>query len=150
MSNRSRFHYYGCSMLLLAALSACAGPNQVARTATRLSIQELDTGDRAAVLSRLSRLPVVLHFQKGDRIPVHFTLDSEFAALEVQPWTLVAKRDFYLLLRADGMPLLSRDGVDFEAPRKNKNSFLFGFALEGQRPAELRIGLGIWPEAKAK
>lgn len=141
---RINFRARGTAGLLCLAALGCAGPNQIAATASRVSIAELNGNNRGAAAQKLSRMPVLLEFNAGDRIPVSLALDSELATLEAQEITLVAKRKFYLLLRDDGPPLLSGDGVEFEERRKN--SFFMGFEVRKTHPTRMRLGVGIWPE----
>ena len=137
--------YYSRSILVcvLLGLTACAGPNAMARTIAPIGFGSLDHGDRHAHLQRLQRLPFIVHFRAGDTIPVDFVLDSSLLGLPPQSLSLVAKRDFYVLFREDGPPLLSEDGVDFE--RRSKNHFAFGFVLQGEEPARVKIGIGLRP-----
>jgi hypothetical protein len=145
-----RPNYYLCSLLCLLCVASlgCAGPNQVAANASRVTLVELNGTERAAAFQKLSSLPVVLEFKQGDRVPVSFMFDSELASLEAPDFTLIAKRTFYVLLRNDGPPLLSRDGIDFEERRKN--SFFVGFDVRRPKQTRMRIGLGIWPEGTLK
>ena len=143
-------NYYLCSLLCLLGITAlgCAGPNQVAAQASRVTLAELNGSQRANAFQKLTSLPTVLEFKQGDRVPVSLLFDSELATLEVPDFTMVAKRTFYVLLRSDGPPLLSRDGVDFEERRKN--SFFVGFDVRRPKQTRMRIGLGIWPEGTLK
>jgi len=86
----------------------------------------------------------VIHFQRGERIPVELKLDSSLIELDAPNLTLIAKRDFALLLRADGGPLLSADGSDF-APSA-KNYFMLGFKVTRDEPTSLRVVLGVRPD----
>ncbi len=138
----------GVAALGLALVSGCAGPNQAAQVAQRFSYAQLTGSQREAMLAKLTRLPVVIHFKQGERIPVDLRLDSSLTQLEAPNMTLVAKRDFYLLLRADGGPLLSPDGVDFE--HKTKNYFVFGFKIERDAPTALHVVLGVRPEPSTR
>lgn len=137
----------GAALALFVSLG-CAGANQAAADASRLSFSELDGSEREQAFQKLTALPAVLEFKAGDRVPVTFLLDSELLELEPVAFNLVAKRTFYLLLRSDGPPLLSADGVDFE--QRRKNSFFVGFDVRKGRATRLRLGVGLWPEAKMK
>ena len=146
---------YPCSLLCLLGFSllgftalGCAGPNKIAANASRVTLAELNGTERADAFQKLSSLPTVLEFKQGDRVPVSLMFDSELAALEAPDFTLVAKRTFYVLLRSDGPPLLSRDGIDFE--ESHKNSFFVGFDVRRPKQTRMHIGLGIWPEGKLK
>jgi hypothetical protein len=87
-----------------------------------------------------------VHFKAGQVIPFSFALESKLFELEVPPLTIKAKRDIYLLIRADGPPLLSEDGVDFE--KRVQNAFMFGFALKKGQTAEVRAKILLRPESQ--
>src|SRR5262245_35868251 len=112
--NREPKYYRRSSYLFLALLCGCAGANQVARNAPHLAYAELNGPNRKQALSTLSSGPTVIRFKRGERIPLDLALDSRLIQLEAPQLTLVAKRDFDLLLRPDGPLRVSGDGVDFE------------------------------------
>ncbi len=142
-------HYLRSMLGLLCFLAlGCAGPNQVAANASRVTLAELNGSQRADAFQKLSSLPAVLEFRQGDRVPVSLMFDSELATLDAPDFIMVAKRTFYVLLRSDGPPLLSRDGIDFAERRKN--SFFVGFDVRRPKQTRMRIGLGIWPEGTLK
>jgi hypothetical protein len=134
-------------LALLAAIAGvgCAGPNQAARSARRITYADLDGPGRRAAFETLAELPVIVRFRKGDRVPVDLQLDSSLLQLESPGLVLIAKRDFHLLLRADAGPLLSENGVDFQPAAKNY--FGFGFEVQRDQPTRLRVRLGVRPEA---
>jgi len=135
----------GTALLLGAGLLvACAGANEEAKNADSVSFAALNGPDREAARQKLLHLPVVLHVEKGTRIPLELQLDSKLARLDTRPMTLVAKRDFFLLIRSDGPPLLSEDGVDYES--KPKNYFSLGLAAKRDRDALIRLRLGVRPD----
>jgi len=129
---------------VLLAIIGCGGPNQVAGGAQRLAYADLTGKERQAAFSSLTKGPAVVHFKKGDRVPVRVTLDSSLAQVQASELVLVVERDFYLLLDGDGPPRLSEDGVDFES--KAKNYFLFGFNVPKEGEAGMVLQIGIRPE----
>ncbi|MEO8903348.1 MAG: hypothetical protein ABI627_17650 [Polyangiaceae bacterium] len=137
-----RTYYAGSLLAFFACTSGCAGPNASAAQATRVSLSELQGGQRGAALARLTHLPMVIAFKRGERVPLSLGVDSELFALEGSALVLLAKRDFFVLLRQGGPPLLSLDGIDFE--QRHKNSFFFGFHVDKAQPTELQLHLGIW------
>lgn len=140
--------YYMRSIYLLALLSfgfGCAGANQVARNAAHVNYAELNGPNRKQALATIGGGgPAVIHFKRGERIPLHLALDSRLIELEATPLTLVAKHDFDLLLRPDGPLRISGDGVDFEG--EHGNYFGFGFEVERDKATLLRVKLGVVPE----
>ena len=124
-------------------LAACAGPNQVARGAPRLSFKQLETERSPELVSRLGKLPYVLKFEAGQTLPVKFTLDSLVVDAKEADFVLVAKRDFYLLFQENGPPLLSLDGIEFE--ERPKNYFRLGFKMQKAEPTTIDLALGLRP-----
>lgn len=145
---------FAARSLLLATASllgvACgASNNQVAARAPRVPIAHLSTLPNEERQSALSQLPLVLEVRKGDRFPVEAALQSSFVALHAEgPWTLEATETFYVLLREEGPPVISQDGVDFER-RERQGSFSVGFDARAGEPAKLRVvlQLGAAPHA---
>jgi hypothetical protein len=133
-------------LLPLLLTTACAGPNAVARKAPRVSFADIAQGQPSPAIEHLQKLPFVLYVPAGQRIPVELGIDSGLFALETGEMKLVAKRDFYVLFRADGMPLLSEDGVDFE--KRAKNSFALGLNVQKDQPAKVQLGLRVRPDAE--
>jgi hypothetical protein len=138
-------NYYMCSGLALGvtllAAGGCAGPNQVARTAPRIDFARFDAQRSPELVARLGKPPYVVYFEKGRVIPVDFALDSRLMSTRNEDFEIVVTQPFYVLFRADGPPLLSEDGVEFE--ERPENSFRFGFRLKGQEPTVVDLGLGI-------
>jgi hypothetical protein len=132
---------------LLAVSVACAGPNTVARSAPRVAFTEIAQGQPGPAVERLQHVPFVLHVQQGQEIPVEFGLDSSLFSFEPGPMKLVAKRDFYVLFRKDGPPLLSDDGVEFE--KRPKNAFMFGLSVQKDQPAKVELRLRVRAEEPA-
>lgn len=126
---------------LALASSGCAGPNQVAAGAPRIPFEQLNQQQHASQLMGLQDQPVVIHFKEGQEIPFNFVLDSRLLALTPPDMKLRVKSAFFLLLRADGPPLLSEDGVEFE--EQPKNSFMLGFDVQRGQPAALNLRLGV-------
>lgn len=144
---RSRISF-ACAVVFAAFGPGCAGPNAIAADAPRVLYADLQAGERRAALEKLMHLPAVVAFKRGERIPVDFVLDSSMLELVRADLELMAKRDFYLLLRSDGGPLLSEDGVDFEAGDGSKNYFSFGFAVQRDAATRVKVALGVRPERK--
>ena len=141
-------NYYNRSsaaaLLLLTALG-CAGPNQIAKTADRIAFADLQGDQRRAAFSALAKGSTIVHFKRGDRVPLDFKLDSSLAELADPDLMLVVKRDFYLLIDPAGPPRVSEDGVDFET--KAKNYFFFGFNVPKTGDAKMVLRLGVRPES---
>jgi hypothetical protein len=137
--------YIGCVAFLVAAVGAgCAGPNAVARHAARVDFATLGRGTASPDGKSPLALPFVLHVAAGQEIPFDFQLNSRVFALDPGPLKLVAKRDFYVLFREDGAPLLSEDGQQFE--ERAQNTFRFGLRVVKHEPAKVELYLGIRPE----
>lgn len=134
-------------LLLSVVLTAlgCAGPNRMAQRAPHLVFSDLYGEGRANAAQKLVRLPLVIHLKKGDRVPVDLQIDSAFAVLETERIELIAKREFYILLRPKGPPLLSEDGVDF-TKRTRENYFTVGLHVTKKDPTVLIAYLGISPD----
>lgn len=130
---------FGALLLLVAA--GCAGPNQLARRAPVVPFPDIAQGLPSPAIEHLQRLPFVLHVPKGQQIPVDFALDSGLFDLETGDLRLVARRDFWVLFRADGPPLLSDDGVEFE--KRPRNAFSLGLRVEKDRPARVDVRLRV-------
>jgi hypothetical protein len=126
-------------------LAGCAGPNQVARSATRAAFSALEGGEGVDALTRLDQQPVVIHVEAGQVIPLDLAIESGVFELDVPPLELRARKSFYLMLRADGPPLLSEDGIEFE--ERPRNSFLLGFKLRKGEQPRLQVGLSVRPDA---
>jgi hypothetical protein len=132
------------TLLCSSALFGCAGPNTVAASAPRIRFDQLSQREHAEQIMSVSEQPVVVHFKQGQEVPLHFVFDSRLLALVPQDMKLTVSRDFFLLLRADGPPLLSEDGVEFE--EQPQNSFMLGFDVKQGAPAALNLRLGVRAE----
>jgi hypothetical protein len=136
--------FAGSLVLLIASVGAgCAGPNSVARSASRLDFATLGQGTAPEGKSALT-VPFVLHVAAGQEVPIDFQLSSRLFALDPGPLKLVAKRDFYVLFRDDGPPLLSEDGKEFE--ERVQNTFRFGLRVIKNEPPQVELYLGLRPE----
>jgi hypothetical protein len=140
-------YYAGGIALLALSFLGCASPNAVARTTEPIPFEQLDRGDRAQHVRRLQKLPFIVHFRAGDRVPVDLAVHSRLFDVPDQTQLVTVKRDFYLLFRKGGAPLLSEDGVDFE--RRARNSFSFGFDLQKDEPTRVRIEIGVRAQPEA-
>jgi hypothetical protein len=137
------------SGLFTSGLLGCgASAAQLARESPHVPIAhitELPEADRA---SALASLPLVLEVRQGDRFPIEAVLDSTLLKLDTEgTWTVEALQPFYVLLRPEGPPLLSTDGVDFE--QRTQNSFNFGFKADKDQPARIRLALRLRAAAPA-
>src|SRR5262245_58178895 len=133
-------------VLVLALLCSCAGANQIARNATHLAFADLNGPNRKQALAAISSGPTIIHFKRGEQIPLDLALDSRLIELDAPRLTLVAKRDFDLLLRPDGPMRVSGDGADFEA--EHGNYYGVGFDVEREAATLLRVKFGVLPEHK--
>ena len=124
-----------------ALVLACgASNNQVARSARRVPIAHISELPQAERASALASLPVVLEVRKGDRFPVEMAVESGLLALTTEgTWTVEARETFYVLLREEGAPVVSVDGVDFDVAAQN--SFGVGFDAQEGQPVKLRVML---------
>ncbi|HKP63334.1 MAG TPA: hypothetical protein VJV78_41650 [Polyangiales bacterium] len=141
------FKYYKRSSYLLALLclgSGCAGANQVARNAAHLTYAELNGPNKKQALATIAGGPTVIHFKRGEQIPLDLALDSRLIELDAPRLMLVAKRDFDLLLRPDGPMRISGDGADFEG--EHGNYYGVGFDVEREAATLLRVKFGVLPE----
>lgn len=132
------------SIAVAFAVAGCAGPNAVARNAARVDFAALGRGGASPDGKSPLTLPFVLHVAAGQEVPLDFQLNSRVFALDPGPLKLVAKRDFYVLFRDDGPPLLSEDGQQFE--ERAKNTFRFGLRVVKDEPTKVELYLGIRPE----
>jgi hypothetical protein len=131
------------SPLLASVLLACgASSAQMARESPHVPIAHISELPEAKRASALASLPVVLEVRKGDRFPIEAVLDSTLLKLDsAGTWTVEALEPFYVLLRPEGPPLLSIDGVDFE--QRMHNSFNFGFNAQKDQPTRIRLALRL-------
>ena len=126
---------------LALALSACGGTNQMAATAPRIPFDQLGQKAYAQQLMGLQEQPVVIYFKQGQEVPFHLAVDSRLLSAAPPEMKLRVKTDFFLLLRADGPPLLSEDGIEFE--EQPKNTFMLGFDVHPNQPAAINLRLGV-------
>jgi hypothetical protein len=145
--NRGPCYYVGSSsrlaVLAVALLStACASASSVAMGAPviRFAQPPGNAGERRAQWADLGRKPVVVAFEPGDLVPVHFELDSMLVETQPHPVTfqLVASRRFFVLVSPHDRPRISLDGRDFD--ERHQNSFRFGIS---STPAGSALDLGI-------
>jgi hypothetical protein len=89
---------------------------------------------------------VVLEVRKGDTFPVEALLESRLLELHAEgAWTVQARETFYVLLREEGPPVVSLDGLDFETPAKG--SFGVGVDAHAGQPTKVRLALS-WHAAQ--
>lgn len=142
---RSLRHLQQATPLLAlgALLAACGASNtRLAQGARRVPIAHISELSEAERPNALGSLPIVLEIRKGDRFPLEAVLDSRLLTLHTEgTWSLEAAQTFYVLLREEGPPVISEDGVDFDS--KTKNSFSVGFAAKQSEPAKVRLVLGF-------
>jgi hypothetical protein len=128
------------ALLALLATGCGASNTQIAKTARRVPvahISDLPPSERAGALASL---PVILEIRKGDTFPVEPVLSSALVALHTEgTWVLEANETFYVLLRKEGPPVVSADGIDFDAPVQN--SFSVGFDSRQGQPTKVRVAL---------
>jgi hypothetical protein len=88
------------------------------------------------------RVPFVVEFQAGDRLPVDFEFKSDDFELEpARPaMTLVAKQHCYVRFAADGVRV-SLDPQHFPDKGKTPGSFRFGLRVNRGEPAKLDVGI---------
>lgn len=110
----------GLFALIATLSSGCAA----APPATRVRARDLGTHPVGEV-----KLPIVVEFEEGDVIPVHFVVSGQLAATppDSPPLKVVAKRHFFLRIDKDGIRT-SLDGEHFGKPAT---------------PGSFRLGLGI-------
>jgi hypothetical protein len=127
--------------LLALSVAACgASNNQVAKTAPRVPIAHIATLPPEQRAQALARLPVILEIRKGDTFPIEPLLESQLVALHTEgTWNVEALQTFYVLLREEGAPVVSLDGVDFE--RRGQNSFGAGFEAKAGQPPKVRLAV---------
>lgn len=128
-----------CAALLLVACGA--SNSQIARSARRVPVAHISELPLAERATALGQLPVILEIRKGDRFPLEVVIDSRLLALHTEgSWSVEALETFYMLLREEGAPAFSEDGVDFDEAQGN--SFGVGFESKAGQPAKLRVALG--------
>jgi hypothetical protein len=131
-----------CALGAVLCVACGASNNQIARSARRVPVahfSELPPAERAKALESL---PVILEIRKGDTFPVEALLESRLLTLHTEgAWTVEARQTFYVLLREEGAPVVSTDGIHFDEPEKNKNSFGVGIDSQKDQPAKVRVAL---------
>ncbi|HEY6881431.1 MAG TPA: hypothetical protein VI299_25575, partial [Polyangiales bacterium] len=139
---------YYASVLVCMQLCGCG--HALNRQAARAPHYRLVSPEIAgqALMDSFQHLPVVLEFQPGDKLPLELMLDSLLLTLVPTPnrLELVAQRQFFLMIRENGPPVVSLDGVDFSERRKGYFSAGFGIT-KSERKASVRVG--FWPAQPA-
>lgn len=132
------------ALTLAPLLVSCAASNtHVAQSARRVPVAHIRELPAAERPKAMASLPLVLEIRKGDRFPIEVVLDSRLITVHTEgTWTMEAKQAFFVLLREDGPPIISDDGVDFD--HKVNNSFGVGFEMREGQPAKLRIALKMY------
>jgi hypothetical protein len=148
--SNSRLGWYVAPLLALLAIGCGASNTQVARSARRVPVAHMADLTPDERTKALATLPVILEIRKGDKFPVEPALESSLLALHTEgTWTVEARETFYVLLREEGPPAVSVDGVDFDQPAQNS----FGAGIDSQKgePTKVRLALR-WhaPAEKAK
>jgi hypothetical protein len=139
-------HPFPLLALALFALGCGASNSQVAKSARRIPVAHFATLPPAERATALSSLPVVLEIRKGDTFPVEALLESSLLELHTEgAWAVIARETFYVLLREEGPPAVSLDGVDFETPAKG--SFNVGVDAKPEQPTKVRLALS-WHAAQ--
>jgi hypothetical protein len=136
--------------LLGSVLLGCgASAAQLARESPHVPIAHISELPEAQRASALASLPLMLEVRKGDRFPIEVVLDSTLLKLDTAgAWTVEALQPFFVLLRPEGPPLLSTDGVDFE--QRSQNSFNFGFNAQKDQSTSIRLALRLRPAEPAR
>jgi hypothetical protein len=88
------------------------------------------------------RVPFVIEFQAGDKLPVDFDFASEeFELSPAHPtMTLIAKQHCYVRFSADGIRS-SLDPRNFDQKPKTPGTFHFGLKVLRGEPAKLDVGI---------
>jgi hypothetical protein len=124
----------------LLMLACGASNSQVAKTARRVPVAHIASLPPAEREKALAGLPLILEIRKGDVFPVEPLLESSLVALRTEgTWKVEALETFYVLLREEGAPIVSVDGVDFD--QRAQNSFGVGFDAKKDQPTKLRVAL---------
>jgi hypothetical protein len=124
----------------LFALACGASNSQVAKSARRVPVAHIASLPPAERERALAGLPLILEIRKGDVFPVEPLLESRLVALRTEgTWQVEALETFYVLLREEGAPVVSVDGVDFD--QRAHNSFGVGFDAKKDQPTKLRVAL---------
>lgn len=128
------------TLFALLALACGASNSQVAKTARRVPVAHIASLPPAEREQALVGLPLILEIRKGDVFPVEPLLQSSLIALHTEgTWKVEALETFYVLLREEGAPIVSVDGIDFD--QRVQNSFGVGVDARKGQPAKLRVAL---------
>lgn len=139
------------SIALVAMLTGvgCSSSSLAAQNPTRVEYSELLGNNRQRLFSELSQRPAIVHFAKGDKIPVTFTLDSTLAKLDATTTASIsAQREFFVMLRESGPPLTSLDGETFD-PQLEAGAFSLGLDVSDDRPTMMHAVFSVSPEHPA-
>jgi hypothetical protein len=90
----------------------------------------------------MTQLPMVIQVEKGDQIPVKVSLRGNMleSPADAEPIMLTAKRRFFVVVRNDGLPRISLDGVTLGSYEK-KGSLSLGIHQQDGGPAEVQVDL---------
>jgi hypothetical protein len=132
---RAHWGSLGGVVAVLLATAGCAQPPP----ATPVRFADLGSG---RLKSLDLRVPFVIEFQAGDRLPVDFEFSSEDFELEpARPaMTLIAKQHCYVRFAEDGVRV-SLDPNHFPDKGKKPGSFRFGLKVVRGEPAKLDLGI---------
>jgi hypothetical protein len=135
MNSYLRGAHLGRAMVMLLATAGCA------QAPASPPVRYADIGSGRLKALDL-RLPFVIEFQAGDRLPVDFEFSSEDFELEpARPaMTLVAKQHCYVRFGADGVRV-SLDPTNFPDKGGKPGSFRFGLKAVRGEPAKLDVGI---------
>jgi hypothetical protein len=125
----------GPVVVLLLASAGCA---QTSVATTPMRYAELGHGKAPPDL----RVPFVVEFQAGERLPIDFEFKSDDFELEPARPTmaLVAKQHCYVRFSTDGVRV-SLDPQNFPDKGKTPGSFRFGLRVVRGEPAKLDVGI---------
>ncbi len=86
--------------------------------------------------------PLVVEFEKGDRLPVDFSFAGEdFELVPSKPkFEIVAKRHCFVRFGGDGIRV-STDGRHFDEKPKAPGSFHVGFSAKRGEPTKLEVAI---------
>ncbi|HKO48119.1 MAG TPA: hypothetical protein VJV79_10370 [Polyangiaceae bacterium] len=133
---RARLGVLAHAVVLLVGTAGCA---QTPAATTPIRYADLGSG---RLKSLDLRVPFIVEFQAGDRLPVDFDFTSEdFELTPARPaMTLVAKQHCFVQFSADGIRS-SLDPRHFPDKRKTPGSFRIGLHVERGQPAKLDVGI---------
>lgn len=85
--------------------------------------------------------PMFIGFKKGDKVPLELLLHGPMRVAEPdRTIQLEVQRDFFVLIRSDGPPRISYDGVHLAEPG---GSFRFGFSNTKRDGQSIKVELSI-------